>query len=162
MTLLDSNAVAELLGVTTDALRKWRQLRKGPDFHRVGGTANESQKKIQLFGMRNVVHHKVMAFLAGIEETGKPPEYANLQQFLRDTKDSDLLFGQEVASFVNEVYSKALAYKTHHQVWEPIGDGPERTAKYGDVRKAADAARECWVRACTPNSNVFRKYLELT
>lgn len=35
--LLDEKAVAELLDVSVASLRRWRMLRKGPDFNRVGG-----------------------------------------------------------------------------------------------------------------------------
>jgi hypothetical protein len=35
--LLDENTVAKLLNVSVATLRRWRMLRKGPDFSRVGG-----------------------------------------------------------------------------------------------------------------------------
>ena len=103
-----------------------------------------------------------MAFLVRMQQTGRPPEHHELNQYLRDTREAEFLFGPEVVEFIKEVHEKTARYRAHPAVWEPMLSGPERQQKYKDVREAEEAVRECWVRACTSDSSVFRKYLELT
>ena len=128
-----------------------------------GLTENHVSKDVsfQLFNERKEVYEKVMAFLARVEQTGKPPEHHKLNQYLKDTKDAELLFATDVVDFIQEVYRKAAKFKALHDVWEPMEPGTLRQEKYPDVQKAEEALHECWVRACTPDSDPFTGYLKL-
>jgi hypothetical protein len=87
----------------------------------------ERQKwRLALFDKRYPVFLSAMGFIAAILTHGRPrPE--DLNEFLRDSKDRDLLFGDAVKENLELLYKKGVELRTHQSLIDPLPVGDERT-----------------------------------
>jgi hypothetical protein len=106
------------------------------------------QHRLALFDRRLVVFNSTMKMVASVLQEARA-ELDECFKYISETRDHEFLFGPEVGTFINEVYSKAVALHTHLAV-EPRG-GPRLvelldwfSGQMGEGRK------------------IFKKYMDFT
>jgi hypothetical protein len=107
---------------------------------------NRRQYRLALFEKRMAVFNSTMNMIASVVQSANP-KLDQCIQFIRDTRDHELLFGPEVGEFINEVYSKAVLLEA--KIAAGLHSAEERTATLNWFAKQMGEAR-----------NVFLKYLD--
>ena len=114
--------------------------------------------RIALFDRRNKVFETVMEFLSGIVQKANVTN-EELHKLLRESRESYILFKEDISVYINELYKKAirLQFVRVRLDDEKVPDGEERTKlaqeEYellGFFEKQFDVTRE-----------KFKKYLDL-
>ena len=82
------------------------------------GQVDKNRLKYELFDKRYDVYEKIGAYIAEILISGNADPKASVQ-FIRDTKSTYILFGDDISEFVTEIYSKAV---TLHALDEGLND----------------------------------------
>jgi hypothetical protein len=67
---------------------------------------NRRQYRLALFERRMVVFNSTMNMIVSVMMSSNP-KLDECVNFMRETRDHELLFGDEVGAFINEVYKKA-------------------------------------------------------
>ena len=82
--------------------------------------------RLALFDKRYPVFLSAMSFIAAIVSQGTATD-KDLSEFLRESKDRDLLFGNEVKEHLETLFKKGVDLMTHHKQMEPLPVGDERS-----------------------------------
>jgi hypothetical protein len=94
----------------------------------------ERQKwRLALFDKRYPVFLSAMGFIASIVAQGDAKD-EDLTKFLRDSKDRDLLFGDEVKEHLELLHRKGVDLRTHSKIMERLPIGEERTKHTTAIR----------------------------
>jgi hypothetical protein len=107
---------------------------------------NRRQHRLALFEKRLAVFNSTMRMIAAVVRSANPT-LAQCYQFIQDTRDHEFLFGPEVKSFIDEVYSKAVTLNMHIVV------GPQTALQQTQVM-------EWFVGRIADARNVFLPYLD--
>lgn len=73
------------------------------------------QHRLALFEKRMAVFNSTMTMIAAVNQDANA-DLKKCFEFIRETRDHEFLFGPEVGEFINEVYKKAIALRTHIRV----------------------------------------------
>jgi hypothetical protein len=100
---------------------------------------NRRQYRLALFEKRMVVFNSTMNMIASVL-TSMKPTLDQCVQYMRETRDHELLFGPEVGDFINEVYKKAVALLTYNSVGVNAAKQQEEVVEWfnqqmGEARK---------------------------
>ena len=107
---------------------------------------NRRQYRLALFERRMAVFNSTMNMIASVIQSVNP-ELAECIQFMRDTRDHELLFGPEVGVLINEVYRKATLLHAH------IAVGPHTAAQQTQTL-------DWFINQMGEARKVFLKYLD--
>lgn len=78
-----------------------------------------------MFDKRYPIFDHAMTFVADVV-SGGTAKNVNLTQFLRDTKDGEVLFSEDVSVYLRKLYSEAARLRMHADALDPLPVGAER------------------------------------
>jgi len=108
---------------------------------------NRRQYRLALFERRMVVFNRVMSMMASVLDMTEPKLASNIQ-FIKDTRDHDLLFEDEIGALITEIYKKANALRVYLV-----------TDYSGSVDKQTEII-DWFVKQMADAPKLFRRYLD--
>lgn len=113
--------------------------------------------RLDLYNKRYPVYTSTMTFISSICQKANCPHESSFQ-FLRETKDMEFLFDDDVRTHLDCLYKQAIDLETTRSMMEPLPVGEERTRlanKQCELLKWFGSQLQ--VTKCK-----FRPYLEIT
>lgn len=100
---------------------------------------NRRQYRLALFEKRMAVFNSTMNMIASVMRSANP-SLDECMQFIRDTRDHELLFGSEVGDFINEVFRRATLFEAQiaaesHTAAQRIETMQQFANQMGEARK---------------------------
>jgi hypothetical protein len=110
---------------------------------------NRRQYRLALFERRMVVFNSIMNMIASVVQSTRP-SFEQIFQYIRETRDHEFLFGQDVGTFIDKVYKKAVELNAHNEMgsqaatqkaqvlnWfiEQVGEARKVFLRYLDFKK---------------------------
>jgi hypothetical protein len=116
--------------------------------------------RLALFDKRYPVYERTMDYISFVVREARMTN-ERLFQFLRESKDKEFLFGNEVHSFLAELYKKGVDLRTRPLVYQRMPDGDARTAEItreGETLKWFGDQFETAKRIFEPYLSITRKW----
>jgi LPS O-antigen subunit length determinant protein (WzzB/FepE family) len=141
LTLLFAGVVAYV------AVQQWKLNERLEKVSQEQLKVNSRQYRLSLYEKRLAIYNATFARLAEVLDNTNSSFQDNVK-FIRATRDNEFLFGQEVADFINNIWTKGNELWAHQQV----GGTAQRQA---EIIAWFDAQR-------AEARNVFKKYIDFT
>ncbi len=120
---------------------------------------NKYKVRVDLFDRRLRIYQEVMKFWARVMQNGTTTN-DELVQLLRDTKESEFLFGHKVAEFINSIYKRGVDLDTDTKILNGAGPlSPKEKQRLLD----AQCSHFEWLRNQSETAKeIFKKYLDIS
>lgn len=117
---------------------------------------NKNRLKFELYNKRYEVYVCVKTFISHVVSISDIDTNTALK-FLRETREAEFLFDNEIIEYINELYKKALEVHAIVATYEPLPAGEQR----GELIDKQFKLIEWFISQPEIASEKFRKYLSL-
>jgi hypothetical protein len=110
-------AIAIAIGIATFFIQR-RQIRTQEQ----QAATSRAQHRLALMPHRMKVFNTTTEFIAAVLQKGKADSFQMLFDFMRATREHDLLFGPEIGEHIEELYKKGVRLETIYSMRGPQGN----------------------------------------
>ncbi|WP_422134987.1 hypothetical protein [Endozoicomonas sp. ALD040] len=116
----------------------------------------QNKLKLDLFDKRLAVYEGVTSFIAHVFQTGKVTD-DEVRAYMQATRNAKWLFSEEVASYLNSIYEKAIDIQAYRAQLEGVPVGDRRT----ELVNKESSAKKWLVAQFSVVDEHFRNYMEI-